>query len=1516
MIFFCYFIFFAGIFFDSLSQNVNLHGKINGFTHNWDCCSDGNPFDCFLISNRPDPRYKVWSGYNNSNFTISSSATGLISGCTNTYGANSDDCSLWNPGIINLPDKTNVNANTYSIRLQSWEEEYGHPLSCGSDCESDYCEVCFIFCVETNSDDVRCGPNTVADISYWLQPPCTDYTYYGEGSSGSFLSQTNRCSMDNGGGYGINQLIVNWDFASAPTITLQPDDPSFGGNNIITCNNSGYNLQFNTNTFHGWTLGRFVKWQQSLDNINWTDVTSPNVTPYTTQNIFTYTIPNLTPGTYYYRALASSKCSSPNFTTLTTTTNSVKVIIKDGTTDPFCTAPICNTAFIDLVNGNDITGNGSPTTPYKSLSRGISSGKLQFRITSGVGIENNIINIPNNAEIEGSYIRSGTYGEIWKKTSSPSSRTSITFSGFETFGLNIKHNVAFKADATIGWSINDIDITTVNSSGTAGDGSGCSNYGLLLINGANGKISRCTINTGNASKGADGTTPPDGGGSDGGDKGLGKGGCSNSCSNCNSTAGTNGGDGKGIGSVAPLAANRGTSVSSGVSGCNNAGRSGNNGTIGNAGKTGVSGINGTSFTYGTYFTPGSKGSTGGPGGGGQGGGGGSGNAVGGAGTWCGFAGVCVSCGAHSGGDGGIGGKGGSGGTGGNGGGASIAIYTSGASTISYEDIVVNSGILGAGGSGALGSNGLPGDDGIAGSCNSCVAGSRCGGNGGKGGSGGKGGKGGDGLSGVSYQSVLNGVPTILSTSIPYPVDVVIDYSIDRNGINGKVCKNSIIDISAVTPGIVLWNVSSSSYIDTMGTLASGSNCCYTNTSNPTKLSTNTIGNHSVEINGTNLKDFLYVSDDNRLLPTYNSSKYEICKGGFVSPIISNSYDVSNIQQREWLVYDSTLASSTPVTPLFSATSSAPTFGPFNSIGTYIIRYKERHNCCGWSVPVFSKVVVTPLPTMDTIIPLPNTSNVCFGNGVSATFVKGVDGATCNILYEYQIDGSGSWLPYTSGSIIGLSANISIAVRASKGCGGSGCGSIIINQREWSVLKPLASAVVVDYDCTDPDNPFKLLNGTPSGVFTDTWSKVSGAGTILNPTLSSTLITGLSPLGSPTIVKYLVKTPLAGCKDSAQYTITPTVLDLTKVSKYSDTYYCKLCPISDGKTYKYYDDNGKIMVKIEDPYGNGQLDNTEVCIDLYYNPIATPTSSIVPSVLTNFGDQQPYLPRRWSISSQTDPLQVTKVTLYFTNDEYLALKAKAASTLYSFNNVNDLAVVKYSGGNSGTFTAPGGSGGLGSLMSSTFQNYGGDWEVSFEVANFSTFYIYPPYASGWLLPVELISFTGYYSDLKNHLNWVTASELNTERFEIEKSIDGMNFNKIGSIKATGNSSSLINYEFIDLYPSVGSNYYRLKIVDIGEIFSYSEIVNINVDEPVLSHTIGVYPNPTSGQINISHQSIRDNNLNINIFDNTGRLISSYSSKVFKGITTIPINLEMLSNGVYIINTIDEDGSVSNLRFVKE
>ncbi len=162
--------------------------------------------------------------------------------------------------------------------------------------------------------------------------------------------------------------------------------------------------------------------------------------------------------------------------------------------------------------------------------------------------------------------------------------------------------------------------------------------------------------------------------------------------------------------------------------------------------------------------------------------------------------------------------------------------------------------------------------------------------------------------------------------------------------------------------------------------------------------------------------------------------------------------------------------------------------------------------------------------------------------------------------------------------------------------------------------------------------------------------------------------------------------------------------------------------------------------------------------------------------------------------------------------------------------------------------------------------------------------------GVTLPVTLLSFNGTIQNKNIQMNWQTAGGINFKQFEIERSSDGITFEKIGTVAEAGNNSIDKNYGFTDVQPNAGLNYYRLKQTDMDGRFEYSKIITIKNIENHWGFSI--YPNPSAGQILLT--GIFSKGATYSITNTLGQTV--LRGKLIPG---KPINISTLQRGIYYI-----------------
>ncbi|MEO6686429.1 MAG: T9SS type A sorting domain-containing protein [Dyadobacter sp.] len=180
-----------------------------------------------------------------------------------------------------------------------------------------------------------------------------------------------------------------------------------------------------------------------------------------------------------------------------------------------------------------------------------------------------------------------------------------------------------------------------------------------------------------------------------------------------------------------------------------------------------------------------------------------------------------------------------------------------------------------------------------------------------------------------------------------------------------------------------------------------------------------------------------------------------------------------------------------------------------------------------------------------------------------------------------------------------------------------------------------------------------------------------------------------------------------------------------------------------------------------------------------------------------------------------------------------------------------------------------------------------------------------------LPVTLISFTAQKKTAGSEaasslLYWTTSSETNSDHFDIERSLTGKNWNKIGNVAANGESVKQVNYSFIDNQPESGENLYRLRMVDNDGTFAYSRIQSLTFDG--VNSDLSVYPNPSADKLFIrDYSTVKD----VSVSDLNG--ITVYKSASVKSGTGF-IELATLSQGMYIVKITRDNGTLSTHKIV--
>jgi hypothetical protein len=175
-----------------------------------------------------------------------------------------------------------------------------------------------------------------------------------------------------------------------------------------------------------------------------------------------------------------------------------------------------------------------------------------------------------------------------------------------------------------------------------------------------------------------------------------------------------------------------------------------------------------------------------------------------------------------------------------------------------------------------------------------------------------------------------------------------------------------------------------------------------------------------------------------------------------------------------------------------------------------------------------------------------------------------------------------------------------------------------------------------------------------------------------------------------------------------------------------------------------------------------------------------------------------------------------------------------------------------------------------------------------------------------LPVSLTSFTAQKKASEIVLKWSTASEQNNSHFDVLKSIDGVQFYKIGRVNGANNSAKPLDYYFTDKNPVIGANYYHLSQVDLDGKTTNSKLTSINYG--IISKP-SVYPNPVTSEVTIVGLAKGD------ILILTDIIGSKLQSKIVDQETLIKLYITENNSGVYFINIFRANKILSTNKIIK-
>lgn len=422
-------------------------------------------------------------------------------------------------------------------------------------------------------------------------------------------------------------------------------------------------------------------------------------------------------------------------------------------------------------------------------------------------------------------------------------------------------------------------------------------------------------------------------------------------------------------------------------------------------------------------------------------------------------------------------------------------------------------------------------------------------------------------------------------------------------------------------------------------------------------------------------------------------------------------------------------------------------------------------------------------------------------------------------------------------------------------------------------------------------------------------------------------TGTSVVKSPTTnTTYFVRAEGTACPPTACQSIVVTakpysVSGTPILSATGSSTANGACLNSDGYIYYFLDPNAtpgdaddRLMFAMN--HNGNNLGTVNVTLDLTPGagvfPPAQPSSPYCPSV------SELHLGRVWDVTTGNQPVSPVNCRFYFLDTEFSTFAADAATENTSSGGtygycygvptvLSDLMMTVEHSSSLELFNPLSVAGGP----------QAGSQQVDFSLSEFSRGFLH---SNGGIHGANPLPVTYLYIEANAvdnsfiRLNWATATEINNSGFEVQRSVDGVNWNAIGWVAGNNNSTTQINYNYSDYNVEPNTRYYyRLKQIDNDGDFEISTVVSAIISGTQTIGSVSVIPNPSNGMVQVRITSTVATEAKITLTDVLGRNVSESMYPLSKGLNTSNFDWSLVAEGTYTL-TLTSANEVRSVKLI--